>query len=287
VFLSPGSVLCYYEEFEINYTIKKDYMKNDDITKKETSLEDVEIALAGHKDTDMVLLVELPNIPQIESILHAYPEELRGSIKLSKKQVTALLLNVKISTFGVNNTLPMICNGDSCPVAKHCFFYKAQIHPEGERCPPEIMFLDQMVPQLIVDMGVDMENYLEVNIVQEYASELLTKRRADNMIAIYGDVNEVATSVIQATGTALYTEQETPYVVIRDRAVKRMGMLRKEMLATREQRAKYKLTGQTDPSTRAAEIREAYEARVAAEKLAKANDEKELDGAFKQDLLEK
>ncbi|MBT7706776.1 hypothetical protein HN747_05020 [archaeon] len=262
-------------------------MKNDDITKKETSLEDVEIALAGHKDTDMVLLVELPNIPQIESILHAYPEELRGSIKLSKKQVTALLLNVKISTFGVNNTLPMICNGDSCPVAKHCFFYKAQIHPEGERCPPEIMFLDQMVPQLIVDMGVDMENYLEVNIVQEYASELLTKRRADNMIAIYGDVNEVATSVIQATGTALYTEQETPYVVIRDRAVKRMGMLRKEMLATREQRAKYKLTGQTDPSTRAAEIREAYEARVAAEKLAKANDEKELDGAFKQDLLEK
>lgn len=287
MFLSPGSVLCYYEEFEINYTIKKDYMKNDDITKKETSLEDVEIALAGHKDTDMVLLVELPNIPQIESILHAYPEELRGSIKLSKKQVTALLLNVKISTFGVNNTLPMICNGDSCPVAKHCFFYKAQIHPEGERCPPEIMFLDQMVPQLIVDMGVDMENYLEVNIVQEYASELLTKRRADNMIAIYGDVNEVATSVIQATGTALYTEQETPYVVIRDRAVKRMGMLRKEMLATREQRAKYKLTGQTDPSTRAAEIREAYEARVAAEKLAKANDEKELDGAFKQDLLEK
>jgi len=259
-------------------------MSKDDITNKDIVPDKVEKALAKMGKDDLVALVDLPKTTEIEKILAAYPEEVREDIKLSRKQVTSLLKHSKISTFGVNNTLPMLCHGEECPVYKTCFFYKAGIAPKGERCPDEIMYLDQMIPQLITDMGVDLENYLEVSMVQEYAAALLDKRRAQNMIALYGDVKEVATSVIQATGTALYTEQATPYVDIKARSSKLLTQLRKELLATREQRAKYKLTDETDPSTRAAEMREKFEKLVEIEQEEKKITEQSLDEAFKEDV---
>jgi len=259
-------------------------MNKDDITTTEIIPKKIEKALAKMGEKDLIALVDLPETPEIKQILVAYPEEVREDIKLSRAQVSSILKNSKISTFGVNNTLPMLCYGSECPVHKICFFYKAEIHPEGERCPDEIMYLDQMIPQLITDMGVDLENYLEVSMVQEYASALLDKRRAQNMIAIHGDVKEVATSVIQATGTALYTEQATPYVEIKEKASKRLQQIRKELLATREQRAKYKLTDDTDPSTRAAEMREKFEKLVAHEEKNKELREHNLDKAFKEEI---
>ena len=123
-------------------------------------------------------------------------------------------------------------------------------------------------------------------MVQEYAATLLDERRARNMIAMEGDVKEVASAVVQSTGTVLYQEQLTPYVDIKEKASRRLSLLRKELLATREQRAKYKLTDDSDPSTRAAEMREKFEKLRIREDSNKKLLEADLDQAFKEDTEE-
>ncbi len=258
--------------------------KESDITNKRNALPTKLTQALKQIDRDeKVKLVNLPSVPEIESILRAYPESMVDSIELSRSQVETLIKNSKTSTFGVKNTLPMVCQNDECPFASICTFYKMGIAPKGERCPDEILYLEAMVPQLIKDMGVDMENYLEVNMVQEYAATLLDERRARNMIAMEGDVKEVASAVVQSTGTVLYQEQLTPYVDIKDKASRRLSIIRKELLATREQRAKYKLTDDSDPSTRAAEMREKFELLKSREESIQEREKADLDEAFKED----
>jgi len=262
-------------------------MNKNDITKVEESIpEKVEKVLATMGDTDTVSLSSLPQIPELNMILSAYPEDKREEISLSKKQVIDLLKHSKVSTFGVNNTLPMLCQGEECPHSQTCFFHKANIAPVGERCPDEIMFLNQMIPQLLIDMHVDIENFLEVSMVQEYAAALLDQRRAQNRIALEGDVKDVPTTVVQSTGTILYAEQETPFVVIKERAGKRLAQIRRELLATREQRAKYKLNDTKDPSTRAAELKEKFIKIAEAERREKEEEEENVDKAFKEEIGE-
>ena len=256
-----------------------------DITNKSTFMPtELSNALSKIEPEDKVKLVSLPAVPEIQKILSAYPDNVRDSLELSRAQVETLIKNAQISTFGVNNTLPLVCQAEECPFATICSFHKMGIAPKGERCPDEILYLDAMVPQLISDMGVDLENYLEINMVQEYAATLLDERRARNMIALEGDVKEVATSVVQATGTVLYQEQLTPYVDIKDKASRRLSLIRKELLATREQRAKYKLTDERDPSTRAAEMREKFE--LLQERTSKEREDRKdsLDKAFQEDV---
>ena len=259
--------------------------KESDITNKESNALSLRLseALKQIDKDEKVKLIALPAVPEIQSILSAYPKDKRDSIELSRQQVETLIKNANTSTFGVKNTLPLVCQDDECPFASICTFHKMGIAPKGERCPDEILYLEAMVPQLIKDMGVDMENYLEVNMVQEYAATLLDERRARNMIALEGDVKEVANAVVQATGTVLYQEQLTPYVDIKDKASRRLSILRKELLATREQRAKYKLTDDSDPSTRAAEMREKFERLRSKEDINKKLLEADVDKAFQED----
>ncbi|MBC8436833.1 hypothetical protein H8D85_00760 [bacterium] len=254
-----------------------------DITTEEGSNELIENALSKMDDSGTVALSTLEDVPEIESLLKAYPEEMRDKLMVSKEQLKRLVQHTKASTYGVSETLPLVCKSAECPFASVCMFEKTGIAPKGERCPPEIIFLNEMVPQLIKDMGVDLENYMEVRMVQEYAATLLDERRARMMISIEGDVKEVATSVVQATGTVLYAEQATPYVDIKERAVKRLTQLRKELLATKEQRAKYKLTDDRDPSTRAAEMREKFSKIQQAEEVEEQKLQEDLDNAFKKD----
>lgn len=254
--------------------------KND--ISKERIVDELSTALEKMEDGEKVQLSSLPDSTEIKRILQAFPDEIKDNIELSKDQVARLLKHSKISTFGVNNTLPLICKRSECPFASICIFEKMGIAPEGERCPEEIMYLDSMIPQLIADFGVDMENYLELSMVQEYSSSLLDKRRADKMIALEGDVKEVATSVVQATGTVLYSEQATPYVEIKDKASKKLAAIRKELLATREQRAKYKLSDVSDPSTRASDIKKKFLEIQERDKEQNLLDEKSLDETFKE-----
>tara|TARA_B100000131_G_scaffold313491_1_gene348949 strand:+ start:1064 stop:1855 length:792 start_codon:yes stop_codon:yes gene_type:complete len=259
-------------------------MAKNDISKLDKLSPSIEKALSEVKEGDTVKLSELPAVPEITKILQAYPEDKRQGIELTRSQVEGILKNTKISTFGVNNTLPMICTKEDCNYKSMCVFYKMGIAPEGDPCPDEIMYLDSMVPQLVKDMHVDMENYLEISMVQEYAAALLDKRRAERMIAQEGDVKEVPVSVVQQTGTVIYSDQISPYMEIKEKAAKKLSTLRKELLATREQRAKYKLTDDRDASTKAADLRERFEIIAQRDKDNKMLEQKNLDDAFNEDI---
>jgi len=259
-------------------------MNKNDIPNEEALPTKVTKALAKMGDDEKIALSSLPAVPEIDRILYAYPEEMRDKVELTRTQVEKILRNTKISTFGVNNTLPLICKNDDCSFTPMCIFYKMGIAPEGEACADEIMYLDAMIPQLIKDMTVDMENYLEVSMVQEYAGALLDKRRAERMIAIEGDVKEVPMSVIQQTGTVVYVDQITPYVDIKEKASKKLAILRRELLATREQRAKYKMTDTVDPSTKASELREKFLEITTREQEDTKQEKKSLDEAFSKSI---
>lgn len=259
-------------------------MAKNDISNTDELSKDVDNALSKVADGEKIKLVSLPAVPEIQKILQAYPDDKKDDIELTRSQVEEIIKNTKISTFGVNNTLPMICKNEECQYKSMCTFYKMGIAPEGSPCPDEIMYLDSMVPQLITDMHVDMENYLEISMVQEYAAALLDKRRAERMIAQEGDVKEVPVSVVQQTGTVIYSDQISPYMEIKEKATKKLSMLRKELLATREQRAKYKLSDDRDASTKAADLRERFEVIKQREETNNMLEKKNLDDAFEKDV---
>jgi len=104
------------------------------------------------------------------------------------------------------------------------------------------------------------------------------------MIAIEGDVKEVPMSVIQQTGTVVSVDQITPYVDIKEKASKKLAILRRELLATREQRAKYKMTDTVDPSTRASELREKFLEITTREQEDTKHEKKSLDEAFSKSI---
>ena len=89
-------------------------MAKNDISNTDELSKDVDNALSKVADGEKIKLDSLPEVPEIQKILQAYQDDKKDDIELTRSQVEEIIKNTKISTFGVNNTLPMICKYEEC-----------------------------------------------------------------------------------------------------------------------------------------------------------------------------
>ena len=205
-------------------------------------------------------LIKLDGLEPMEILLRNLPDEWREKLTLDKKKYALIEAHLSgNATLSLKNRLPMVCEGEDCPYQKVCVYYKAGLAPRGHGCPEEKIIIEQIVPQLIKDLDVDLEKIIELDMISEYTDAVLQEVRAQRQIAVEGQVLESVTTVDPRTGIAYYEKKEAPSLLVKERAQRRKAQLRKDFLATREQRAKFHLDVTEDESTAQAKKRKAYE----------------------------
>ncbi|MGD9697447.1 hypothetical protein [Acinetobacter sp.] len=225
--------------------------------------------------TKLVKLEDVKDAPELSELLRNLPEEFVTSVTLDEKQISMLRAHAaNDGTLGLKARLPIVCAGSECPFAKVCVYQKVGLAPVDYGCPEEMIIIEKLVPALVKDLQVDSENLVELDMIMEYVDAELQEIRAQKELAVRGQIEESVSTVDPASGTAYYERKESPSLNVKERAQRRKAQLRKDFLATREQRARYKLDKVEDESTRQAEKRKQYE------NLIKNNPERFTDVPF-------
>jgi hypothetical protein len=231
--------------------------------------------MSEHDDKTPIPLSEIKD-PSLKHIVENFPEELRDTIKLTPDQVLLLMRHASEgNAYGLQNKLPLICRGDQCPYAEICVYQRMGIAPVGFGCPDEKIVIDQMVTSLVRELQVDPENAVELDMIADYIDAALQEMRAQKELAIRGQTQEVVVQIDPATGQTFTETRESAILNVKERAQRRKDSIRKSFLATREMRARYKVSEDEDRSRREAELRAKYQ------ELA-AKDPEALESAIKQ-----
>lgn len=159
---------------------------------------------------------------------------------------------------GLHLTLPMKCEAAECPFASRCPLYKRRIAPKGELCPIEQMVIEHSAEMLRQTLGIDPQNYVEMSMVRDYIEAEVLDRRASNYLSLnnYFDLQAVG---VDREGNAIVRKEEGIDVQIKLKFQKRKDDLRRMFMATREVKAKYKLSENLDASKLLAIIRGSIE----------------------------
>lgn len=197
--------------------------------------------------------------PPIKAILKTFPESMQSDLTLTGAQLLQLIRFSADRTFGMAQTVPLNCKDADCDFADICLYHKMGIAPEGNPCPEEVDVIFRMVPQLIEDLEVDPENYVELNMVQEYVDAIIQEHRAQKYLALTNDIVPRTVAIDQTTGAPIKQDDFSPSLLNKEKAQRKKERLRKELVATREGRLKHKISNPEDESQRAARMRERME----------------------------
>lgn len=248
-------------------------MKNKESTKVLKVAEKIDVVIARAEiifkkspNDSFKLVVYEDEFPPIRAILKSYPEELRDELSLTGSQILQLMRFTADRTFGMAQTVPLSCKGEDCAFSDICLYYKIGIAPENFPCPEEVEVITHMVPQLIKDLEVDSESYIELNMVQEYVDAIIQEHRAQKYLALSNDIVPRTIAIDQQTGIPIYQDDFAPSIINKEKAQRKKERLRKELVATREGRLKYKITNPEDESTKAADMRKRMEETIARDK---------------------
>lgn len=135
-------------------------------------------------------------------------------------------------------SIPMRCQGSKCPVADTCPLYAKNLHPTGKPCPIELKILIHFMESFMDELKVDSDNMMEVGMVRDLADQEIQYIRSSNRLAKEDFIKEVIVGINERTGEPIINEQLHPAVDFQDRIHKRRRDIRKELLASREARAK-------------------------------------------------
>ena len=229
-------------------------------------IKDTKEVLKKNPDEEIKLVDYVDKLPPIKSILESFPEELRNDLTLTGSQVLQLMRFTADRTFGMAQTVPINCQASNCDFSEICLYNKIGIATETCTCPKEGEVITRMVPQLIKDLEVDSENYLELNMVQEYVDAIIQEHRSQKYLAISNDIVPRTIAIDQTTGLPIYQDDSAPSLLNKEKAQRKKERLRKELVATREGRLKYKITNPEDESTKAADMRKRMEETLARNK---------------------
>jgi len=207
-------------------------------------------------------MVALKDVKQehIQRLLENYPEELRGNLQIDPDKLKLLAAHLEDNrSYGLKSRLPLNCKGEECPFARICIYQRSGIAPVGFGCPEEMIVIDQLVPALIKELSVDVENPIELDMIAEFIDAELQEMRAQKTLALDGQIIDGVAAVDQRTGTAITEPKESPSLSVKERAQRRKAQLRKDFMATREIRARYKVQDKDDESQRQAALKKRME----------------------------
>jgi hypothetical protein len=201
-----------------------------------------------------------------ESILSLAAKE-AGCEITSQEQLNLLNKFIDDTKYGHSSSLPMFCQGGSCPFFSICPLEKAKIRlPVGKPCPVEKSIMGKWISDNIAALGINPDNpedAVDMNMIAELAGMELIRYRAAWHLSKDPELVEMRVVGYSPQGEPIYDEKPKMSLLILEKYAKVMGKLRDQLLATRRSQAQVgKISN--DLSVRAANMQE--KARLLAEK---------------------
>jgi len=148
---------------------------------------------------------------------------------------------MKASRFGHQATLPMKCQGQSCPFLNICPLHQIGVDlPKGKACPVESSLLSQWVGQFLDTLDIDEDeigNSVEVHMVYELAGLELMRRRAAAELSEDPKLTHESIVGFSPQGQPIYDVKPSQALLILERHSKIVNKLRESLLATPKSQA--------------------------------------------------
>jgi hypothetical protein len=162
-----------------------------------------------------------------------------------KRGIEALAGGSKLKQ-GSLHAIPRKCIPDSCPSGfRYCPVLKAGLSPAGYRCPVESALIEQLFWGYVDELGIDPESIVELGLVRDLVDQDIQQIRKSELLANEGFIQENIVGMSQE-GVPIFRKDLAPTVDYEDRILRRKKEIRTALLATRADRAKYDLAGNTE-----------------------------------------
>lgn len=191
-----------------------------------------------------------------------------SGVALTSEQKAGISQFIDNTSRGFVGNMTMVCMGSNCPFLSACPLAKVKAKlPVGSSCPVEgsivVLWVNKHLRALGIENPDDPAHSFDMDMLYELAGQELIRWRCS--VHLSKIPNLVTTQQVSATmqGEPIFADVINPVLDVMERAGRTISKIREALVATRESQLK---AGQisTDPTQRAAELREA------AEKLAKA-----------------
>jgi len=167
-----------------------------------------------------------------------------SSLELTKQQLADLEHDIKNLNVSASTTILRCKGAEDCVYGKFCSLDKIKgTFPIGEICPMEKTIAEISFNEYLVSLNKTMDDVgiIEFNQIMSLIECDLLDMRSRSRLNEEGMTRMVTTFVNHKTGDTAETEELSVMFGIKDRVAKRRDTILKQMLATPEIRAKYKI----------------------------------------------
>lgn len=141
---------------------------------------------------------------------------------------------VKTSMF---TSIPMSCTGPKCPFASSCPLEKENIAPVALPCPIELSIVRNFMADYIDQLDVDPNNLVELSMIRDLVDQEVQYIRKTKLLSKESFIQENMVG-FDSSGDPVMRKELHLAVELEDRLHKRRQQLFKQLLATREAKAK-------------------------------------------------
>jgi len=134
-------------------------------------------------------------------------------------------------------SIPMTCKAEACVYQDTCPLQAKDMAPKGSPCPIELRIMVQFAEDYMEELNVDPANLVEVSMIRDLVDQEIQYIRKAKLLAKDGMIQDSVIG-IGNNGEPIISKQLHLAVDLEDKIHKRKNELRKNLLATREAKAK-------------------------------------------------
>lgn len=134
-------------------------------------------------------------------------------------------------------SIPMFCKGPSCSFADSCPLQQQGIAPIGKSCSLELGMIANFMADYIEELNIDPNNLIELSQVRDLVDLEVQYIRKSKLLAKEDFIQEFVVG-IDANGDPVMSTRLHLAITYEDGILKKKAIIWKQLIATREARAK-------------------------------------------------
>ena len=191
----------------------------------------------------------------INELIQYCDDEFAENFKLSPAEIVRLKKTINKNFVEPNATIPMICHGSKCVLNKVCPLVELKQFPLGKKCPLELYLANKWKEEYISSLKADWNDKVDRMLISELIEIDIMGARANTLLSDEGFIMDNPIGINEQTGTPITRKEIHVAMDFKELLYKRRSKLLKEMIATREAKAKFMKDMAGDPSEYAANLR--------------------------------
>jgi len=191
----------------------------------------------------------------IQELIQHCDDDFIAAFKLSSSEIDRLKKSIKKDFLEPNASIPMICQGTECILGKVCPLVELKRFPIGRKCPMEMYLANKWKEEYMNSLHADWNDKVDRILISELIEIDIMSARANTIISDEGFIMDNPVGVNEQTGAPIMRKEIHIAMDLKELLYKRRSKLLKEMIATREAKAKFMKDMVGDPSEYAANLR--------------------------------